>query len=144
MNHILVKQTMGRPFGIGLLFAFLWIGLSVVPVAAEGETTPKGSAVSSKKNTSLSTDNLQKQINDLDGQIQNLREKSLELQQKTRAKLQAQLDGLKQQRDTLRKTFKKLLKILRPQSIRWKNNPLRDSVLLSSSPIVSCLSRPQI
>jgi hypothetical protein len=40
MNYILVKQTMGRPFGIGLLFAFLWIGLSVVPVAAEGETTP--------------------------------------------------------------------------------------------------------
>ena len=108
MNYILVKQTMGRPFGIGLLFAFLWIGLSVVPVAAEGGTTPKGSAVSSKKDTSLSTDNLQKQINDLDGQIQKLREQSLELQQKTRAKLQAQLNGLKQQRDTLLPRVEKL------------------------------------
>ena len=108
MNYILVKQTLGRQFGIGLLFAFLWFGLSVVPVSAESGTTPKGSAISSKKDTNLSTDNLQKQINDLDGQIQNLREKSLELQQKTRAKLQAQLDGLRQQRDTLLPRIEKL------------------------------------
>jgi TolA-binding protein len=109
MNYFLVKQTtMSRQFGIGLLFAFLWLGLIVVPVAAEGGTTPKGSAVSSKKDTGLSTDKLQKQINDLDSQIQDLREKSLELQQKTRAKLQAQLDGLKQQRDTLLPRIEKL------------------------------------
>jgi TolA-binding protein len=107
MNYIPVKQKLGRQFGIGLLFAFLWFGLSVFPVSAESGTTPK-SAISSKKDTSLSTDNLQKQINDLDGQIQNLREKSLELQQKTRAKLQAQLDGLRQQRDTLLPRIEKL------------------------------------
>lgn len=108
MNDILVKQKLGRQFGIGLLFAFLWFGLSVVSVSAESGTTSKGSAISSKKDTNLSTDNLQKQINDLDGQIQNLREKSIELQQKTRAKLQAQLDGLKQQRDTLLPRIEKL------------------------------------
>ena len=61
-----------------------------------------------QKDTGLSTDNLQKQINDLDGQIQKLREQSLELQQKTRAKLQAQLNGLKQQRDTLLPRVEKL------------------------------------
>ena len=108
MNYILVKQTMGRQFGIGLLFAFLWLGLSAFPMSAEGGSTPKEPRASSKKDTSLSSDNLQKQINDLDGQIQNLREKSLELQQKTRAKLQAQLDGLKQQRDTLLPRIEKL------------------------------------
>ena len=108
MNYILVKQKLGRQFGIGLLFAFLCFGLSVVSVSAESGTTSKGSAISSKKDTNLSTDNLQKQINDLDGQIQNLREKSIELQQKTRAKLQAQLDGLKQQRDTLLPRIEKL------------------------------------
>jgi uncharacterized coiled-coil DUF342 family protein len=77
-------------------------------VAAEGGTTPKGPAASSQKDTSLSTDNLQKQINDLDGQIQKLREQSLELQEKTRAKLQAHLDGLKQQRDNLIPRIEKL------------------------------------
>jgi len=108
MKYIRANQTMGRQFGIGLFFGFLWLGLSVVPVAAEGKATPKGSAGSSQKDTSLSTDNLQKQINDLDGQIQKLREQSLELQQKTRAKLQAQLNGLKQQRDTLLPRVEKL------------------------------------
>jgi TolA-binding protein len=108
MNYFLVKQTMGRQLGIGLLFGCMWLGLSVVPVAAEGGTTPKGSPASSKKDTSLSTDNLQKQISDLDGQIQKLREQSLELQEKTRAKLQAHLEGLKQQRDNLIPRIEKL------------------------------------
>ena len=108
MKYILANQTMGRQFGIGLFFGFLWLGLSVVPVAAEGGTTPKGSAASSQKDASLSTDNLQKQINDLDGQIQKLREQSLELQQRTRAKLQAQLNGLKKQRDILLPRVEKL------------------------------------
>ena len=48
------------------------------------------------------------QITDLDKQIQKLREQSLALQEKTRAKLQAQLDGLKQQRDTLIPRIEKL------------------------------------
>lgn len=108
MNYILVKLTMGRQYGIGLLLGCLWLGLSFVPVAAEGGTTPKDSAASSQKDTGLSTDNLQKQITDLDGQIQKLRQQSLELQEKTRAKLQEQLDGLKQQRDTLIPRIEKL------------------------------------
>ena len=108
MKYVRAKQTMGRQFGIGLFFGFLWLGLTVFPVAAESKTTPKGAAASSQKDTGLSTDNLQKQINDLDGQIQKLREQSLELQQKTRAKLQAQLNGLKQQRDTLLPRVEKL------------------------------------
>lgn len=108
MNYILVKQTRGKQFGIGLLLGCLWLGLSVVPVAAEGGSTPKGSAASSQKDTGLSTDNLQKQISDLDGQIQKLREQSLELQEKTRAKLQAHLEGLKQQRDNLIPRVEKL------------------------------------
>lgn len=108
MNYILVKQTIGKSFGVGLLFGCLWLGLSVVSVGAEGGTTPKNSATSSQKDTGLSTDNLQKQISDLDGQIQKLREQSLELQEKTRAKLQAQLEGFKQQRDTLIPRIEKL------------------------------------
>jgi len=108
MKYILVNQTMGREFSRGLLFGYLWLGLCVVPVAAEGGTTPKGPAASSQKDTNLSSDNLQKQINDLDGQIQKLREQSLELQEKTRAKLQDQLSSLKQQRDTLLPRIEKL------------------------------------
>ena len=108
MNNILVKQTMCRQFSIGLLFGYLCLSLNVIPVAAEGGASPKGAAASSQKDTSLSNENLQKQINDLDGQIQKLREQSLELQEKTRAKLQAQLNGLKQQRDTLLPRIEKL------------------------------------
>ena len=108
VNNILVKKTMGRQFSRGLLFGYLCLCFSVLPVTAEGKTTPKGAAASPQKDTRLSTDNLQKQINDLDGQIQKLREQSLELQEKTRAKLQAQLNGLKQQRDTLLPRIEKL------------------------------------
>lgn len=108
MNYILVKQTMGKQLGMGFLFGCLWLSLSVVPVEAGGGTTPKGSAASSQKDTSLSNDNLQKQISDLDGQIQKLREQSLELQEKTREKLQAHLEGLKQQRENLIPRIEKL------------------------------------
>ena len=44
----------------------------------------------------------------LDGQIQKLREKSLQLQEKTRAKLQAQLEHFKKERDTLVPRIEKL------------------------------------
>ncbi len=49
----------------------------------------------------FSTENLNKQITDLETQIQKLRDQSIELQEKTRAKLQAQLDNFKKQQDTL-------------------------------------------
>ena len=101
MNGIFGSNNVGQRIGIGILCACLWLGILVVTVAAEGAASQKGSASISQKGNGLSTDNLQKQITDLDGQIQKLREQSLALQEKTRAKLQAQLDGLKQQRDTL-------------------------------------------
>ncbi|MEC4682006.1 MAG: hypothetical protein VST67_15085, partial [Nitrospirota bacterium] len=51
---------------------------------------------------------LQKQITALDSQIKKLREQSLALQEKTRATLQAQLDILKREQDTLIPRIEKL------------------------------------
>jgi TolA-binding protein len=99
---------MSRPLGAGLLLACLWLGLAVIPVAAGGEASQKGSATTSEKSSGLSTDNLRKQITDLDGQIQKLREQSLALQEKTQAKLQAQLESFKSQRDSLIPRIEKL------------------------------------
>jgi len=101
MNSIGASRTMSRPFGIGLVIACLWLGLAVIPAAAEGEASKKGSAATAEKSSASSTDTLQKQITDLDGQIKKLREQSLVLQEKTRATLQAQLDILKREQDTL-------------------------------------------
>jgi len=81
--------------GIGLMMASLFIGTGVSLGAAAG-------------GDDLSTDSLNKQITDLDAQIQKLREQSLELQEKTRAKLQAQLESLKKQQDTLIPRIEKL------------------------------------
>ena len=108
MNGIWVSRTMRSPFSIGFMIACLWLGLAVIPAVAEGEASKKGSTATSEKSSVLSTDNLQKQITDLDGQIKKLREQSLALQEKTRAKLQSQLDILKQQRDTLIPRIEKL------------------------------------
>ena len=108
MKGILVNQKMNRQFVVGLCIACLGLVLGVVPAEAESGESKKGSVSTSQKNSDLSTDNLQKQISDLDGQIQKLREQSIELQEKTRAKLQAQLNGLKQQRDTLLPRIEKL------------------------------------
>ncbi|MDH4360119.1 MAG: FlxA-like family protein [Nitrospirota bacterium] len=78
---------------------FLVTGISVV--AAEAASSNKAPGATANEGTDLSTDSLNKQINDLDAQIQNLRDQSLELQEKTRAKLQAQLEHLKTQQETL-------------------------------------------
>ena len=103
-----ISQSINSRLSFGLCLACLWIGLTVAPVSAEGDASKKGAAAASKKDSDLSTDNLQNQISALDGQIQKLREQSLALQEKTRAKLQDQLDGLKQQRDTLIPRIEKL------------------------------------
>jgi len=108
MNSIGASRTMSRPVGIGLVIACLWLGLAVIPAAAEGEANKKGSAATAEKSSDLSTDTLQKQITALDGQIKNLREQSLALQEKTRATLQAQLDILKREQDTLIPRIEKL------------------------------------
>jgi SMC interacting uncharacterized protein involved in chromosome segregation len=72
-----------------------------MPAMAEGEANPKGSVATSGKDSELFTDNLKEEITNLDSQIQKLREQSVALQEQTRAKLQAQLDILKQQQDAL-------------------------------------------
>lgn len=108
MSWNLGTRKLSRQVGLVCSFAFLWIGFTVVPAVAEGGETKQGAASSSSKDGGLSSDNLQKQITDLDGQIQKLRAQSLELQEKTRAKLQEQLDSFKQQRDTLIPRIEKL------------------------------------
>ncbi len=89
--------------GIGIFL------LGLIIMGHEGEVlaspakapTKQPSAVSESPKGGVKDKNLQKQIHDLDGQIKVLRKQSLELQEKTRAKLQAQLDALREQRDTL-------------------------------------------
>jgi TolA-binding protein len=108
MSRNFGTRNLSRQLGFALCFAFLWIGFTVVPAVAEGEASKQGAASSSSKDGGLSSENLQKQITDLDGQIQKLRAQSLELQEKTRAKLQEQLDNFKQQRDTLIPRIEKL------------------------------------
>gem|GEM_PF-2283655 len=108
MMDLLANLNMSRQFFSGLIFTCLCFGFGFLPVSVEGGESNTAPASTSQKDSSLSNDNLQKQISDLDVQIQNLRKQSLELQEKTRAKLQVQLDGLKQQRDTLLPRVEKL------------------------------------
>ncbi|MDH3770681.1 MAG: hypothetical protein OET79_06820 [Nitrospirota bacterium] len=103
-----IPGKMNRSLSLVWCLAYLWVGLFGVPAAAEGGAGNNPGASTPSNDGSLSTDNLQKQITDLDGQIQKLREQSIELQEKTREKLQAQLDSLKQQRDTLIPRIEKL------------------------------------
>jgi len=53
MNSIGASRTMSRPFGIGLVIACLWLGLAVIPAAAEGEASKKGSAATAEKSSNL-------------------------------------------------------------------------------------------
>ena len=108
MSNFSGNHNMGKPLALGLFLLCFWLGLAVGSVAAEDGTKKKSPASSSQGNTGLSTDTLQEQITDLDGQIQKLREKSLELQEKTRAKLKAQLEQFKKERDNLVPRIEKL------------------------------------
>ena len=103
MNRVSFQQTRSAPLrlGMGLVIASLFFGTGVSVVTAEGAASKSTSGVAANGGYDLSTDSLNKQINDLDAQIQKLRDQSLELQEKTRAKLQAQLEHLKSQQDTL-------------------------------------------
>lgn len=92
----------------GLVVASLCFGSGVFLIDAEGASGKSVSGPTAPEGDDLSTDSLNKQINDLDAQIQKLRDQSLELQEKTRAKLQAQLDSLKKQQDTLIPRIEKL------------------------------------
>ena len=108
MRKLVASQNVSTRLGLGVLLVCLWLSVVVAPVAAENGATKKSSAASSQADTDLSTGTLQQQITDLDGQIQRLREKSLELQEKTRAKLQAQLEQFKKERDNLVPRIEKL------------------------------------
>ncbi len=108
MRKLVANQSMSTPLGLAVFLACLWLSVVVVPVVAEDRATQKSPAASSQADTGLSTGTLQQQITDLDGQIQRLREKSLELQEKTRAKLQAQLEQFKKERDNLVPRIEKL------------------------------------
>ncbi len=109
MNRILLEnRKIIRQCGLGLCLVCVWLGLGLVPAMAEDKVATKGSAATSENNSILSTDNLQKQISDLDGQIQKLREQSLALQEKTRAKLQSHLEMLRRERDILLPRIEKL------------------------------------
>ncbi len=103
MDQVFLQQTRRATLRMGILWAVvtLSLGFGVSPVAAEGAPGSKAPGPTTEGRDDLSTDNLNKQINDLDAQIKKLRDQSLELQQKTRAKLQAQLDNFKKQQDTL-------------------------------------------
>ena len=103
-----ISHSIHSRLSFGLCLACLWIGLTVAPVVAEGGASKQEAASPTPKDGGLSSENLQKQITDLDGQIQKLREQSLALQEKTREKLQTQLDNFKQQRDTLIPRIEKL------------------------------------
>ena len=107
MRELLANLNMSRAFVLGVALSWFGLSLGVLPAGADGGAK-KNVAPSSPQTDNLSTDNLQKQIGDLDVQIQKLKEQSLELQEKTRAKLQMQLEGLKQQRDTLLPRIEKL------------------------------------
>lgn len=108
MHHISAKQHINKQLTLGLTLVCFGLSLGDLPAAAAAEAKKDPPASTSQKSSDLSTDNLQKQISDLDGQIQKLREQSLVLQEKTRAKLQEQLDGLRQQSNTLIPRIEKL------------------------------------
>ena len=86
------------PITMGTLTLCLFLGLAV-PNVESGEKSSSGKAGTSS--TDNSTENLHHQIDDLEAQIQKLREQSLELQEKTRLRLKAQIDLLQKQRDSL-------------------------------------------
>ena len=73
MSRVSTNQKISKQLALGLCLACFWLGLTVLPVAAEGEAKKKASASSSQKDSELSTDNLQKQITDLDAQVEPVR-----------------------------------------------------------------------
>ena len=102
MHHAYITKTRGAAsmLGMGWVMACLFLGSGAAFVSAEDTAGKKTGSVAAK-GEEFSTESLNKQITDLEIQIQKLRDQSIELQEKTRAKLQAQLDNFKKQQDTL-------------------------------------------
>lgn len=103
MNQVFLQKTKGVAYmlGTGWLVVCLSLGIGLSFVSAEGTADKKVPGPTAAGGDEFSTDNLNKQITELETQIQKLRDQSLELQEKTRAKLQSQLDNFKKQQDTL-------------------------------------------
>ena len=110
MDCVFFQKTRGAALmlGMGLVVASLSLGSGVSLVGAEPASSKGAPGATTSGGDDLSNDSLNKQITDLDAQIQKLREQSLELQEKTRAKLQAQLESFKKQQDTLIPRIEKL------------------------------------
>jgi septal ring factor EnvC (AmiA/AmiB activator) len=108
MHRVFLKKTRGAALRLGLIVVFLFPGTGVSLFAAEDASSNRAPGPNATGGYDLSTESLNKQINDLDAQIQKLRDQSLELQEKTRAKLQAQLENLKTQQDALIPRIEKL------------------------------------
>lgn len=96
-----------RPQFKGLVHFNLIFGISTLcfllafePFLAQS-AEPPSSGQTDPSQSDATTENLHEQINDLESQIQKLRAQSLELQEKTRLKLRAQIDLLQKQRDSL-------------------------------------------
>lgn len=102
------RSALFKVVATGILVAGLCLGTDTCPVAAGEESSGNLPGPVSPGREGLSTDSLDKQITDLDAQIQKLRDQSLDLQEKTRAKLQAQLEILRKQQDTLIPRIEKL------------------------------------
>ncbi len=100
MQQDFLQKPRGAVLILGWIIACLFLGIGVTFVSAEDSAVKKPGPVAAG-GEDFSTENLNKQITDLETQIQKLRDQSIELQEKTRAKLQAQLDNFKKQQDTL-------------------------------------------
>jgi cell division protein FtsB len=110
MDNLKVSSTWNRKtVRVSLLLAVLVGGWGPVKGEVFAASAPNASSTSeSSSGSTSSTDALHDQINELENQIQKLREQSLELQEKTRAKLKSQLEYLQKQRDTLIPRIEKL------------------------------------
>jgi DNA anti-recombination protein RmuC len=90
-----------------IVLRIVLVGVSLILITgvwsagAEQVTKPQTPGPPAAGKNDVTTESLNKQITDLDAQIQKLRDQSLELQEKTRAKLQSQLENLKKQQDVL-------------------------------------------
>lgn len=99
--NVLYAKTVFMMFSLGLMIT----AVAVTQADSAGKPTSGQGGASKAEST---TENLHEQIDDLEVQIQKLREQSIELQEKTRLKLKAQIEYLQKQRDSLVPRIEKL------------------------------------
>lgn len=99
-NHSYLSKSIFNPSRMIVGMLTLCLFLAFGTVLAES-ASPAKTGKADSPNSETTTENLHEQIDDLESQIQKLREQSLELQEKTRLRLKAQIDLLQKQRDAL-------------------------------------------